>query len=54
MVALSLVLGTAVQAAEETTILTGKVRTTVTRAPIVHFNGVVDSLLVAPGDHVEK
>ncbi len=40
-------------AAEQTTILTGKVRTRVTRAPAVHFNGVVDSVLVAPGDHVK-
>ncbi len=38
--------------AAETTILTGKVRNTVTRSPIVHFKGVVDSVLVAPGDKV--
>lgn len=39
-------------AEEHTTILTGKVRTTVTRNPIIHFNGVVDEVLVTPGDKV--
>lgn len=38
--------------AAETTILTGKVNTTVTRHPNVHFNGIVDKVLVQPGDHV--
>lgn len=40
--------------AAETTILTGKVRTTVTRSPSVHFNGVVDEVLVKPGDRVTR
>ena len=51
---LALLLGSSVQAAETTTILTGKVRNTVTRSPIVHFRGVVDRVLVAPGDKVQK
>lgn len=38
--------------AEETTILTGKVRAPVTRNPPVNFNGVVEEVLVAPGDRV--
>ncbi len=38
--------------AAETTILTGKVNTTVTRFPNVHFNGIVDKVLVQPGEHV--
>ena len=54
LVMLALLLGSAVQAAETTTILTGKVRNTVTRSPIVHFRGVVDRVLVAPGDKVQK
>ncbi len=40
--------------AAETTILTGKVRTTVTRAPNTHFKGIVDQVLVQPGEHVSK
>ena len=40
--------------AAETTILTGKVKTTVTRYPNVHFNGVVDKVLVQPGEHVTE
>ena len=54
LVMLALLLGSAVQAAETTTILTGKVRNTVTRSPIVHFRGVVDRVLVDPGDKVQK
>ena len=41
-------------AAEATTILTGKVVTTVTRAVPIPFNAVVDDVLVKPGDAVEK
>lgn len=40
--------------AEQTTILTGKVRTTVTRQPAVHFNGIVENVMVSPGEHVTK
>lgn len=39
-------------AAADTTIVTGKVMSTVTRAPNVHFNGVVEEVLVTPGQHV--
>lgn len=39
--------------AAETTILTGKVMTTVTRAPFTHFNGTVEEVMVTPGRHVK-
>ncbi len=40
--------------ADETAIFTGKVRTTVTRAPGVPFNCVVKEVLVQPGQHVKE
>lgn len=47
-------MGAVSASAADTTILTGKVKTTVTRSPAVHFNGVVDEVLVQPGEHVKK
>lgn len=38
--------------AADSTIVTGKVMTTVTRSPQVHFNGVVEEVLVSTGQHV--
>ncbi|MDO5536520.1 MAG: efflux RND transporter periplasmic adaptor subunit [Desulfovibrionaceae bacterium] len=54
LAALAVLIFSSPASADETTILTGKVRTTVTREPYVHFNGIVDSVLVAPGEHVSK
>lgn len=34
------------------TVLTGKVMTPVERFPACHFNGIIDEILVSPGDHV--
>lgn len=45
-------IGIAAHAQEATTILTGKVVTTVSRAVPVPFNAVVDEVLVKPGDPV--
>lgn len=42
------------ESAASTTILTGKVVTTVTRAVPIPFNAVVDEVLVKSGDAVEK
>ena len=44
----------AAESGTSTTILTGKVVTTVTRAVPIPFNAVVDEVLVKPGDAVEK
>ena len=44
----------AAESAASTTILTGKVVTTVTRAVPIPFNAVVDEVLVKSGDAVEK
>ena len=52
--AVVLFMGAASASAADTTILTGKVKTTVTRSPAVHFNGVVDEVLVQPGEHVKE
>lgn len=50
---LALALPCAARADDNTTILTGKVITTVTRGVIIPFNAVVDEVLVQPGDPVE-
>lgn len=36
------------------TVLTGKVMTPVERFPACHFNGIIDEILVSPGDHVTE
>ncbi len=40
--------------AAETIILTGKIKATMTRRPGAHFNGIVDQVMVKPGEHVKK
>ncbi len=40
--------------AAETIILTGKIKATMTRKPGANFNGIVDKVLVTPGEHVKK
>ena len=40
--------------AAETIILTGKIKATMTRKPGAHFNGIVDKVLVTPGEKVKK
>lgn len=40
--------------AADSTVLTGKVMTPVERFPASHFNGIIDEILVSPGDHVKE